>query len=97
MPEAEHLLLKRLLILLQNITRNSATSKMTATKPAIYVVPNQLSPAEEHTPPLDVLGQVTAKVRCGSWLPTAFWARLSLAGQRDLAASILQPVLKGQL
>ncbi|XP_072712151.1 T-cell activation Rho GTPase-activating protein-like, partial [Ciconia boyciana] len=62
LPKANLLLLKQLLTLLHNISRNAATSRMTAGNLAICVGPNLLSPAEEHTLPLDVLLQVTAKV-----------------------------------
>ncbi|XP_052641589.1 T-cell activation Rho GTPase-activating protein-like [Harpia harpyja] len=62
LPEANLLLLKRLLALLQNISRNAATSRMTAGNLAICVGPNLLSPPEEHTLPLDALVQVTGKV-----------------------------------
>ncbi|KAM9652884.1 uncharacterized protein ACIBXB_010089 isoform 2-T3 [Morphnus guianensis] len=62
LPEANLLLLKRLLALLQNISRNVATSRMTAGNLAICVGPNLLSPPEEHTLPLDALVQVTGKV-----------------------------------
>ncbi|KAM6098351.1 T-cell activation Rho GTPase-activating protein-like [Theristicus caerulescens] len=62
LPKANLLLLKSLLSLLQNISRNSTTSRMTAGNLAICVGPNLLSPAEEHTLPLDVLLEETGKV-----------------------------------
>ncbi|CAM9630539.1 unnamed protein product [Bubo scandiacus] len=62
LPEANLVLLKHLLALLQTISRNAATSRMTAGNLAICVGPNLLSPAEEHTLPLDVLVQATGKV-----------------------------------
>ncbi|CAM9628054.1 unnamed protein product [Bubo scandiacus] len=62
LPEANLILLKHLLSLLQTISRNAATSRMTAGNLAICVGPNLLSPAEEHTLPLDVLVQATGKV-----------------------------------
>ncbi|KAK4830013.1 hypothetical protein QYF61_008276 [Mycteria americana] len=60
---ASFLLLKHLLGLLLNISKNSATSRMTASNLAICVGPNLLSPAEEPTLPLEVLMQVTGKVK----------------------------------
>ncbi|XP_050771434.1 LOW QUALITY PROTEIN: T-cell activation Rho GTPase-activating protein-like [Gymnogyps californianus] len=62
LPKGNLLLLKSLLSLLQDISRNAATSRMTAGNLAVCVGPNLLSPAEEHTLPLDVLLQVTGKV-----------------------------------
>ncbi|KQK73693.1 hypothetical protein AAES_164774 [Amazona aestiva] len=50
-------LLRHLLSLLSNISRNMATSKMTAGKLAIYLAPNLLSPLQELS--LDVLVQET--------------------------------------
>lgn len=58
LPKATFLLLKHLLTLLQNSSSNAATSKMTATNLAVCMGPNLLSPAEEHTLPLDVPVQV---------------------------------------
>ncbi|XP_042642230.1 T-cell activation Rho GTPase-activating protein-like, partial [Tyto alba] len=62
LPSANLLLLKNLLILLRNISTNVATSRMSAGNLAICVGPSLLSPAEEHTLPLDVLVQETGKV-----------------------------------
>ncbi|CAM9618174.1 unnamed protein product [Bubo scandiacus] len=62
LPEANLVLLKHLLALLQTISSSAATSRMTAGNLAICVGPNLLSPAEEHTLPLDVLVQATGKV-----------------------------------
>ncbi|XP_054255285.1 T-cell activation Rho GTPase-activating protein-like, partial [Indicator indicator] len=62
LPQANLLLLKRLLALLHNISSNAAASRMTAANLAICVGPNLLSPAEEHTLPLDMLLQVTEQV-----------------------------------
>ncbi|XP_063200930.1 T-cell activation Rho GTPase-activating protein-like [Chroicocephalus ridibundus] len=62
LPQANLLLLKHLLSLLQDISRNEATSKMTAHNLAICMGPNLLSPPKEHTLPLDRLVQVTQKV-----------------------------------
>ncbi|XP_026723784.1 T-cell activation Rho GTPase-activating protein-like [Athene cunicularia] len=62
LPKANLVLLQQLLSLLQNISSNAATSKMTAHNLAICMGPNLLSPAEEHTLPLDVLAQATEKV-----------------------------------
>nr|XP_021141687.1 T-cell activation Rho GTPase-activating protein-like [Columba livia] len=62
LPEANLLLLKTLLRLLQNISSNATISKMSASNLAICVGPNLLSPPEEDTLPLDILVQVTAKV-----------------------------------
>ena len=97
LPKGNLLLLKHLLTLLQDISRNAATSRMTAGNLAVCVGPNLLSPAEEHTLPLDVLLQVTGKVRCVYQPATAFWARPSSAVQRYLAASSLQQTLVGEL
>ena len=96
LPKGNLLLLKSLLSLLQNISRNAATSRMTAGNLAVCVGPNLLSPAEEHTLPLDVLLQVTGKVRCVYQPATAFWAHF-WAVQRYLAASSLQQTLVGEL
>ncbi|XP_010576664.1 PREDICTED: T-cell activation Rho GTPase-activating protein-like [Haliaeetus leucocephalus] len=82
LPEANLLLLKQLLALLQNISRNVATSRMTAGNLAICVGPNLLSPPEEHTLPLDALVQVTGKVRCVYQPATAFRTHPSFAVQR---------------
>ncbi|XP_075289969.1 T-cell activation Rho GTPase-activating protein-like [Opisthocomus hoazin] len=62
LPKPNLLLLQDLLLLLQNISSNAGTSRMTAPNLAICVGPNLLSPPEEHTLPLDVLLQVTGKV-----------------------------------
>ncbi|XP_054033765.1 T-cell activation Rho GTPase-activating protein-like [Dryobates pubescens] len=62
LPVANLLLLKSLLSLLGNISRNVATSRMSANNLAICVGPNLLSPAKEHALPLDVLLQVTGQV-----------------------------------
>lgn len=97
LPEANLLLLKRLLALLQNISRNVATSRMTAGNLAICVGPNLLSPPEEHTLPLDAPVQVTGKVRCVYQPATAFWTHPSFAVQRYQAASSLQQMLVGEL
>ncbi|XP_050756295.1 T-cell activation Rho GTPase-activating protein-like [Gymnogyps californianus] len=51
LPKGNLLLLKSLLSLLQDISRNAATSRMTAGNLAVCVGPNLLSPAEEHTLP----------------------------------------------
>ena len=96
LPKGNLLLLKSLLSLLQNISRNAATSRMTAGNLAVCVGPNLLSPAEEHTLPLDVLLQVTGKVRCVYQPATGFWAHF-WAVQRYLAASSLQQTLVGEL
>ncbi|GAB0179537.1 T-cell activation Rho GTPase-activating protein-like [Grus japonensis] len=63
LPQANLLLLKSLLSLLQRISRNAASSRMTAGNLAICVGPNLLSPPEEQTLPLDALVQVTGQVR----------------------------------
>ena len=98
LPEANLVLLKHLLALLQTISRNVATSRMTAGNLAICVGPNLLSPAEEHTLPLDVLVQATGKVRSVYQPATALWAHPSFAVQWYLAASSLQQtLLEGQL
>ncbi|OPJ66944.1 hypothetical protein AV530_016897 [Patagioenas fasciata monilis] len=55
LPEPNLLLLKTLLSLLQNISRNATISKMTASSLAICVGPNLLSPPKEDTLALDVL------------------------------------------
>lgn len=60
LPEANLLLLQHLLSLLQNISGNVATSKMTARNLAICLGPNLLSPPQEL--PLDVLVQEMEKV-----------------------------------
>ncbi|XP_054678702.1 T-cell activation Rho GTPase-activating protein-like [Grus americana] len=62
LPQANLLLLKSLLSLLQRISRNAASSRMTAGNLAICVGPNLLSPPEEQTLPLDALVQVTGQV-----------------------------------
>ncbi|PKU46065.1 t-cell activation rho gtpase-activating protein [Limosa lapponica baueri] len=62
LPKANLLLLKNLLALLHNISRNVVTSRMTAHNLAICVGPNLLSPPEEHTLPLDILVRETQKV-----------------------------------
>ncbi|PKU44072.1 t-cell activation rho gtpase-activating hypothetical protein [Limosa lapponica baueri] len=62
LPKANFLLLNQLLFVLQNISRNAATSRMTAHNLAICVGPNVLSPPEEDMLPLDALAQVTQKV-----------------------------------
>nr|XP_021139270.1 T-cell activation Rho GTPase-activating protein-like [Columba livia] len=62
LPEANLLLLKTLLSLLQKISRNVTVTKMTASNLAICVGPNLLSPPEEDGLPLEVLMQVTGKV-----------------------------------
>lgn len=63
LPQANLVLLKSLLSLLQRISRNAASSRMTAGNLAICVGPNLLSPPEEQTLPLDALVQVTGQVR----------------------------------
>ncbi|KAK4831853.1 hypothetical protein QYF61_019682 [Mycteria americana] len=97
LPKANLLLLQSLLTLLHNISRKAATSRMTAGNLAICVGPNLLSPAEEHTLPLDVLLQVTAKVRCVYQPATALRPDPSFAVQRYLSASSLQQTLVGEL
>ncbi|XP_054678076.1 T-cell activation Rho GTPase-activating protein-like [Grus americana] len=62
LPQANLVLLKSLLSLLQRISRNAASSRMTAGNLAICVGPNLLSPPEEQTLPLDALVQVTGQV-----------------------------------
>ncbi|XP_075599070.1 T-cell activation Rho GTPase-activating protein-like [Balearica regulorum gibbericeps] len=62
LPQANLLLLKSLLSLLQRISRNAASSRMTASNLAICVGPNLLSPPEEQTLPLDALVRVTGQV-----------------------------------
>jgi len=82
LPRANLLLLKDLLLLLQNISSNAGTSRMTATNLAICLGPNLLGPPEEHTLPLGVLMQVTGKVRAIYQPATAFRAQPSFAAQR---------------
>ncbi|XP_033930526.1 T-cell activation Rho GTPase-activating protein-like, partial [Melopsittacus undulatus] len=60
LPEANLLLLQHLLSLLSSISKNVATTKMTAGNLAICLAPNLLSPPQEL--PLDVLAQETGKV-----------------------------------
>ncbi|XP_062477325.1 T-cell activation Rho GTPase-activating protein-like [Pezoporus occidentalis] len=60
LPEANLLLLRRLLLLLSSISKNVATTKMTARNLAICLAPNLLSPSQEL--PLDVLALETGKV-----------------------------------
>ncbi|KAM9020241.1 T-cell activation Rho GTPase-activating protein-like [Ara ararauna] len=60
LPEANLLLLRHLLSLLSSISKNVATTKMTAGNLAICLAPNLLSPPQEL--PLDVLAQETGKV-----------------------------------
>lgn len=88
LPEANLLLLRELLPLLSNISRNVATSKMTAGNLAICLAPNLLSPPQEL--PLDVLALETGKVRCVHRPATASPAQPSFAAQRALAASSRQ-------
>ncbi|OPJ68801.1 hypothetical protein AV530_012885 [Patagioenas fasciata monilis] len=98
LPEANLLLLlKTSLRLLQNISSNVTISKMSASNLVICMRPNLLGPPEEDTLPLDILVQVTAKVRCVSQPAAAFQAHTSFALQRFLAASSFQPTLSGEL
>ncbi|XP_062480590.1 T-cell activation Rho GTPase-activating protein-like [Pezoporus occidentalis] len=60
LPGANLLLLRHLLSLLSSISRNVATTKMTAGNLAICLAPNLLSPPQEL--PLDVLALETGKV-----------------------------------
>ncbi|KAM9019375.1 T-cell activation Rho GTPase-activating protein-like [Ara ararauna] len=60
LPEANLLLLRHLLSLLSSISKNVATTKMTAGNLAICLAPNLLSPPQEL--PLDVLAQEIGKV-----------------------------------
>ncbi|XP_057263196.1 T-cell activation Rho GTPase-activating protein-like [Pezoporus wallicus] len=60
LPGANLLLLRHLLSLLSSISRNVATTKMTAGNLAICLAPNLLSPPQEV--PLDVLALETGKV-----------------------------------
>ncbi|KAK4829065.1 hypothetical protein QYF61_002009 [Mycteria americana] len=78
---ASLLLLKHLLSLLYNISKNAGMIRMTASNLAICVGPNLLSLAEEPTPPLEVLVQVTGKVHCVYQPATAFQAHPSFAVQ----------------
>ncbi|KQK75756.1 hypothetical protein AAES_141451 [Amazona aestiva] len=59
LPDANLLLLRNLLSLLRDISRNVGMSKMTAGNLAICVAPNLLSPPQEL--PLDVLALETGK------------------------------------
>lgn len=79
LPEANLLLLKSLLSLLQKISSNAATTRMTAGSLAICVGPNLLSPAEEHALPLNALLEVVGKVRCPYQPATASRAQPSSA------------------
>lgn len=62
---------------------------MSASNLGVCVGPNLLSPAEEHTLPLEVLLQVTGNVFWIYQLAAAFQAHPSFAVQRYLAASSL--------
>lgn len=66
---------------------------MSASNPGVCVGPNLLSPAEEHTLPLEVLLQVTGNVFWIYQLAAAFQAHPSFAVQRYLAASSLEKML----
>ncbi|XP_075598917.1 T-cell activation Rho GTPase-activating protein-like [Balearica regulorum gibbericeps] len=95
LPQANLLLLKSLLSLLQRISRNAASSRMTAGNLAICVGPNLLSPPEEQTLPLDTLVQVTGQVRRVYQPAPAVRAQPSFGVQRCLGASSLQQRLGG--
>ncbi|XP_064908671.1 bargin-like [Columba livia] len=97
LPEANLLLLRTLLSLLHKISTNVPVTKMTARNLAICVGPNLLSPPEEDTLALDVLMQVTGKVRCVCQPAAAFPAHASFALQGFLAAFSLQQMLVGEL
>nr|XP_021151637.1 T-cell activation Rho GTPase-activating protein-like [Columba livia] len=62
LPEANLLLLKTLLSLLDKISSNVTVTRMTTSNLAICMGPNLLSPPEEDGLPLEVLMQVTGKV-----------------------------------
>lgn len=94
LPKANLLLLESLLVLLQN---TAETQPPAAVNLAICVRPHLLSPSEGHTPPLDLVLQVTGKVCCVYQPATAFQAHLRFAVQRYLAATLLQQILKGEL
>ena len=89
MPNVNLLLLKHLLSLLQNIGRNTSTSRMTVGNLAICMEQNLLSPVEKHTLPVDVLVQVTVKVCSIYQLATAFQTHQRSAIQRHLAPGCL--------
>ncbi|XP_064904722.1 T-cell activation Rho GTPase-activating protein-like isoform X2 [Columba livia] len=58
LPKANFLLLKQLLSLLQKISRNVTTTRMTARKLAICLGPDLLSPPEEDMLPVEILVEV---------------------------------------
>lgn len=97
LPAANLLVLKRLLSLLQRITHNVCTSRMSCSSLAICVGPKLLSPADKDLLPLELLLEVTDKVRCISRSAAAFPAHPSLALQRSLVASSLVQMLVGWL
>ncbi|XP_064904714.1 T-cell activation Rho GTPase-activating protein-like isoform X1 [Columba livia] len=88
LPKANFLLLKQLLSLLQKISRNVTTTRMTARKLAICLGPDLLSPPEEDMLPVEILvevlkvcsvssllqppGPTPALLFSGSWLPSLF-------------------------
>ena len=95
LPVANLLLLKRLMALLQHIGNNAATSRMSCSNLAICVGPNLLSPPNEDLLPLQAMLAVTEKVRPTQQPAAAFPAHRSLAVERSLAASSLEPGLVG--
>ncbi|XP_069657413.1 T-cell activation Rho GTPase-activating protein-like [Haliaeetus albicilla] len=62
LPAANLLLLKQLLALLQDISHNASTSRMTTSNLAICLGPNLLSPQNEDLLPLQAMLEVTEKV-----------------------------------
>ena len=94
LPAANLLLLQRLLSLLQRIGHNASTSRMTSSNLAVCLGPNLLSPPNEDQLPLEAMLEVTAKVRCREQAAAAFPHHQSLAVQRSLAASSVEPMLR---
>ncbi|XP_071658258.1 T-cell activation Rho GTPase-activating protein-like [Patagioenas fasciata] len=90
LPEANLLLLKKLLTPLQHIRRMSSNNLATC------IGPNLLSPPKEELLPLEAMLEVTQKARCLDQLTAAFPAHRSLAARSSLDNfSPLEPTLVG--
>ncbi|OPJ79612.1 hypothetical protein AV530_014074 [Patagioenas fasciata monilis] len=92
LPEANLLLLKKLLTPLQHIRRMSSNNLATC------IGPNLLSPPKEELLPLEAMLEVTQKARCLDQLTAAFPAHQSLAARSSLDNfSPLEPTLVNML